>query len=166
MGTSTGSVSRVNLFDPIIKVNGVDIGFVGDKITLELIYTVAMFETGLPKNLKKVVKNTEKAAIKCDLMQTTLGNFQSALNLPASSLVSTSVITGGGDSNMNLLVNVEFNGTDDAGATLNVLFYKAAITENGSYSIDQEFVKIPVVFTAIAQMDRAKTDQLYRIARS
>jgi hypothetical protein len=165
MGTTTGTLTKISIFDPIIKIGGTDVGFIGDKITVELTYTTAMFETGLPKNLKKVVKSGEKAMCKFDFMQTSLGNFQSALNLPASSLVSTSIITGGGDSNMNVLTNFEISGTDDNGGTIAILFYKAAITSAGSWNVDQDFLKIPVEVAAISDLTRAKTDQLYRINR-
>lgn len=165
MGTTTGVASRVTIFDPIIVINGVDVGFISDKITLEVTYTTARYESGIPKNVRKVMKNAEKAMCKFDLSQTTLGNFQSALNLPASSLVSTSIITMGGDSSEQSLGLFSFQGTDDSGNALRVEFYKAFITEVGNWNVDSDFLKIPVTVEAIADLSRAKGDQLVRICR-
>lgn len=165
MGTTTGVVNKVNIFDPVIKVNGVDVGFISDKISLQYGFTSAKYESGLPKNLRKVVKSEEFMSIKCDLMQSTIGNFQSAMNLPSSSLVSTSIITAGGDPSMQLLTDVEFSGTDDRGKLFVVHFYKGVITEEGEWSIDQDFMKIPVTIMAVAQLDRSRGDQLGFILR-
>lgn len=165
MGTTTGLLDRVTIFDPVIFINGVDVGFISDKLTFEYNYTSARYESGLPKNLRKLVKTEEKAMIKLELMQSSLGNFQSAFNLPASSLVSTSIITAGGDSSIQELTDVKFQGTDDVGKLWEIHFYSAAITENGSYNIDQDYMKIPITIEAISSLSRARSDQLFNIKR-
>jgi hypothetical protein len=166
MPTTTGVTSKVTIFDPIISINGVDVGFITDKLTIDMKYTTAKYESGIPKNLRKTMKNAEELTCKFDFSQTSLGNFQSALNLPTSSLVSTSIITLGGDSSQRLLTLFSFQGTDDAGNQWNVEFYKAAITEIGSFAIDADFMKIPVTVTAVADLTRVKGDQLARLIRS
>lgn len=166
MGTTTGTLSRVTIFDPIILINGVDVGFISDKLTFEYNYTSARYESGVPKNLRKLVKTEEKAMVKFELMQSSLGNFQSAFNLPTSSLVSTSIITIGGDSSIQELTDFKFQGTDDEGKLWEVHFYSAAITENGSYNIDQDYMKIPVTVEAISSLGRARGDQLFNVKRA
>lgn len=165
MGTTTGVLDRVTIFDPVIFVNGVDVGFISDKLTFEYNYTSARYESGLPKNLRKLVKTEEKAMIKLELMQSSLGNFQSAFNLPASSLQSTSIITVGGDSSIQELTDVKFQGTDDVGKLWEVHFYSAAITENGSYNIDQDYMKIPITIECISSLGRTRGDQMFKISR-
>lgn len=165
MGTSTGVVNKVTIFDPIIKLNGTDVGFITDKLTLHYQYTSAKYMSGLPKNLRKTVKSEEMFMCKFELSQTTLGNFQSAMNLPDSSLVSTSIITVGGDPSIRTLTSFAFEGTDDRGKVWYVEFYKAVITEAGEWNIDSDFVKIPVTVEAVADLSRARGDQLARISR-
>jgi len=160
MGTTTGALNRVTIFDPVIKINGVDVGFVSDKISLHYQYTSGEYASGIPKNLRKSIKTEEMFMCKFDLMQSSLGNFQSAMNLPAGSLVSTSLITVGGDSQMSLLTNFEFVGTDDAGKVWRVVFYKAYITESSEWNIDADYVKIGVTVKAVADLSRTRGDQL------
>ena len=165
MGTTTGAINKVTIFDPVVKVNGVDLGFISDKMSFGYTYDSARYESGIPKNLRKTVKTSEKAMCKFELSQTTLGNFQSAFNLPSSSLASTSLITVGGDSSIQSLTNFEFVGTDDRGKEWRVLFYKAVITEVSEFNIDQDWVKIGVTVEAVADLSRSKGDQLMVLAR-
>lgn len=165
MGTTTGVTSRVNIFDPIIKINGTDIGFIGDKLSVTYTQGIAKYESGIPKSLRKTVKNEEALMVKLDMMQTTLGNFQSAMNLPASSLVSTSIITVGGDRSTRSLTNVDFIGTDDQGKLIQVRMYTAVIVENGEWNVDNDFMKIPITIQAVADLSRATGDTLGFVLR-
>jgi hypothetical protein len=171
MSTGTGVTAQVTIFDPIISFNGdatftsgTDIGFIGDKVTFTYKQKVAKYESGIPKSLRKALKVEEEAMIKFDLMQATLGNFQSAMNRP-SSAVSSSVLKVGGDSSVQVLTYVRIVGTDDSGNLLTITFYKCIVEDNGDYNIDTDFMKIPITLTAVADLTRARGDQLFRIER-
>lgn len=174
MATSSTNTAQVTIFDPVIYHGGtgdfgytgrVDFGFIGDTVSFQYTQNLADYTSGIPKSLRKSIKVEESAMLKFDLMETSIGAMQSALNRQSGDLVSTSFLKIGGDSEVNVLTNVHVEGTDDQGKKMRVLFFKGIVKEVGEFNIDDNFMKIPVTITAVADLTRATGDQLVRIMR-
>lgn len=174
MATSSTNQAQVTIFDPVIYHGGtgdfgynsrVDFGFIGDSVTFQYTQNVAEYNSGIPKSLRKALKVEESAMFKFDLMETSLGSMQSALNRQSADLISTSFLKIGGDSEVTVLANVHVEGTDDQAKKIRILFFKGIVKEVGEFNIDDNFMKIPMTITAVADLTRARGDQLCRIMR-
>lgn len=164
MATGTGDITKVQIFDPVLWINGVDMGYIGEVITFTYGFEIKQYKAGIPRTLRKAIKIEESAELKMEQMEITADNLKRGLSLDTS-IISNSIVTAGGDSTIPELTDVKVQGTDDADKKIEIHFFTAQVTEIGDIEIGDDFLKIPVTFSAISVLTRDKGDQLYRMIR-
>lgn len=164
MATATGDVTKVQIFDPVLYINGVDMGYLGEVITFTAGFELKEYSAGIPRTLRKAMKIRETAVLKVEQMEVTADNLKRALSLDTS-IISNSIVTAGGDSTVPEVTDVKVQGIDDADKKIEVHIFKALVTEIGDIELSEEYLKLPLTLSAIADLTRTKGDQLYRMIR-
>jgi len=146
----------------ILKVDGVEVGFTEDGVTITYAREYLDIEADQSINILGKRKIKEDITITTNLLEATLENLKMVLDIPQDVVEGDGVksLSFGGDKRVTEHT-LEFIGNAPNGKTRRLVIWKAVSIETGEHAYKKgDKTLIPVTFQAIADMTKPEGERL------